>query len=69
MPSKPAPVKAQHFAIIGAGMAGMQGAVVDDVEGQRGKALQAGADGVRHAHGRTFLKGLTTVRANTPSST
>jgi hypothetical protein len=46
-------------------MAGVQGAVVDELE-LRGPSTAGAADLVHDAHGRVFRKGLTVQRANTP---
>ena len=53
----------------GAGMAGVQGAVVDQVEPRGFERRQPATDFVDHAHGRVFRKGLTVQRTNTPVAT
>ena len=55
-------------AVAGAGVSGVLGAVVDDVEVgglQRGEPVLDGGNG---AYGKTFLKGLTVIPAKTPAA-
>ena len=50
----------------GTRVAGVEGAVVDQLELRRGKHGEALLDLVGQAHGRVFRKGLTVQRVTTP---
>ena len=50
----------------GTRMAGVKGAVVDQLDLDRRQDSKPPADLVNDAHGRVFRKGLTVQRVNTP---